>query len=587
MTAIFARCYECCRGVAFVALLAAATASAQTVNGKIVAKSDGAPVPAPAPQPVAGAIVALLDSAGHLVMSKLAEDGGGFSFLAPSAGRYSVRVDRVGFRSTVTAPFLVRQADTVDVPITIVSESVSLRAIVVSADRRCLVRPQEGVATAALWSEARKALNATQLTQLAQAAAKSRRDPHRFAVRWRKFKRDLEPRTLESMHDEQVELEGEAVTPFVSADPEMLARDGYVSGTIERGSTFYAPDAAILLSDRFLDTHCFRLEAADRDRRDDLIGLAFEPVSLTSDLPTGRVDVRGVLWLDRASAELRYMEYTYVNLPIEANTRHAGGRLEFRPLPDGRWIVWRWYIRTPGLERHRVSLNSQTSDWRTEIARIHEDGAELLEVMPTGTPRVTRATLRGHVVDSLRGRAMTGVRVFLSGTSFAASTEADGSYLIESVPPGRYTASFIAPGLDSLLIDPPAQELSLSAGEDKRVDMAIPSLRTVSRDLCAAPLADSASVIRGIVRDSGMVIAGVQVRADWSVVLRAGTNGLRSQAVSLETTTTTGGRYSLCGLPAATRITLRASRGRAVTTSALRPLVPGELRRADLALRAP
>lgn len=579
MTAIVARCYECCRGVACVTILGASIARAQTVNGEIATQSGGVL------KPVAGAIVALLDSSGRVVTSKLAEDGGSFSFLAPSAGRYSVRVDRVGFRSSVTAPFLVRQADSVDVPITIVSENVSLRAIIVSADRRCLVRPQEGVATAELWSEARKALNATQLTQLAQAASKSRRDPHRFAVRWRTFKRDLEPHTLTPIRDEQVELEGETVTPFVSADPEMLARDGYLSGTIETGGTYYAPDAAILLSDRFLDTHCFRLQAADRDRRDDLIGLAFEPVGLTSHVRAGHVDVRGVLWLDRTSAELRYMEYTYVNLPIEANTQQAGGRLEFRPLPDGRWIVWRWYIRTPGLERQRISLNSQTSDWRTEVARIHENGAELLEVMPTGTRRVTLASLRGRVVDSLRGTAMIGVRVFLSGTSFAASTEADGSYRIDSVPPGRYTASFIAPGLDSLLIDPPAHELSLSAGEDKRVDMAVPSLRTVSRDLCAVPLADSASMIRGIVRDSGMAIAGVQVRAEWSEVLRAGANGLRTQPVWLETTTTSGGRYSLCGLPAATRITLRARRGRAATTSAQHPLGQGELRRVDLALR--
>src|SRR5207253_4456488 len=112
---------------------------------------------------------------------------------------------------------------------------------------------------------------------------RSRRDPHRFLVRWRKFKRNLEARTLEPITNEQAELTGEAVTPFVSADPELLARDGYVDGDLERGATFYAPDAAILLSDRFLDSHCLRVQAPPEDRRDDLIGLAFEPTRLTGD----------------------------------------------------------------------------------------------------------------------------------------------------------------------------------------------------------------------------------------------------------------------------------------------------------------
>src|SRR5206468_8097796 len=140
--------------------------------------------------------------------------------------------ERVGFRTSTTPALLVRQGETIEMPIALAGEGVSLRAIVVSADRRCLVRPQEGVATAQLWNEARKALNATQLTQLAQAAARTGRDAHRFAVRWRKFKRDLDRMTLDPIRNEQFELEGEAVTPFVSADPELLARDGYVAGDI-------------------------------------------------------------------------------------------------------------------------------------------------------------------------------------------------------------------------------------------------------------------------------------------------------------------------------------------------------------------
>ena len=251
MRGSIARCTVTRSALACTALLVARIASAQTVSGRVIARTDGAAVP--------GAIVALLDSSGRAVMTRLAEDAGTFRFDAPSEGRYAVRVERVGFRSTTTAQFLVRRGETVELPIRITGEGLSLRAVVVNADRRCLVRPQEGVATAQLWSEARKALSATQLTAMAQATAKARRDPHRFAVRWRNFKRDLDPQTLDALHTEQFELEGETVTPFVSANADSLARDGYMAGDLERGGTFYAPDANILLSDRFLDTLCFRL----------------------------------------------------------------------------------------------------------------------------------------------------------------------------------------------------------------------------------------------------------------------------------------------------------------------------------------
>jgi hypothetical protein len=487
----------------------------------------------------------------------------------------------------MSSPFFVGQGETIDLPIAIASESVSLRAIVVNADRRCLVRPQEGVATAQLWNEARKALSATQLSQFAQAAANAGRDPHRFVVRWRRIKRDLEPNTLEVLHSEQFENEGETVTPFASADAEMLARNGYMTGDINTGMTYFAPDADILLSDQFLDSHCFRLQAPDGDRRDDLIGLAFEPIGLTNQGLSGRVDVRGVLWLDRPSAELRYMEYQYVNLPVEQINRHLGGSLEFRPLPDGRWIVWRWYIRTPLLVQRRMALTSQLTNWHTEIAKIREDGAELLEVMPAGTRRPTRATLHGAVIDSLSLAPMAGVRVFLSGTSYAAVTLSDGSYVIDSVPAGRYSASIIAPRLDSLLVDPPVREFSLSGGEDKRVDLAVPSLRTLSSRVCKQPMADGLSMILGVVRDSGVTAPDVQVRAEWTDFSKLGPNGVRSQTIWSETLTAKSGRYSLCGIPSGKAITVSAVRGRASVAIPQRPVAPGEVRRVDLMLRKP
>ena len=579
MRSLFADVAHNAVAVVTLMLLAARLGDAQTVRGRVVAKTDGAPV--------SSAIISLVDTAGHTVATMLADDSGSFSFVAPRAGRYALRVERVGFLSANSSFRLLSQGEGPEVLITMTSEGVSLRAIMVSADRRCLVRPQEGVATAQLWSEARKALSTIQLTALAQAAAKGRRDPHRFLVRWRSMTRDLDPNSLAVLNIHEMIEVSETVRPFASADPDELAHHGYMIGNPDLGSTFFAPDADILLSDGFLDSHCFHLEAPQADRRDDLIGLAFEPVRLTADRGSLQVDVRGVLWLDRATAELRYMEYHYVNLPPEETTRHAGGLLEFRPLPDGRWVVWRWYIRVPVLTSRRVEVNSALSDWHTEIAKIHESGAELLEVMPAGTHRTTVGSLRGTVIDSLSGVTMAGVRVFLSGTSFAAVTRSDGTYLIDSIPPGRYDVSIIAPRFDSLLLDPPVRAFTLMADENKRLDLASPGLNTLSSRACARPMADSLAMIVGFVRDTGVAAANARVRAEWTDDIVISLDHVRSQVSWSEAMTSKDGRYWVCGVPPRKEITLRVVHGSGSVAIPARPVHPGEVRRLDITLRKP
>jgi len=553
----------------------------QVIGGRVTAKADGAAV--------AGAIVSLADSTGRVLTTKLANDAGLYTLTAPAAGRYTVRVERVGFRSAASAVTAVRQGETINLPMIVDTEGVSLRALRVSADRRCIVRPQEGLAVAQLWNEARKALSATELTQLAQTAAKTRRDPHRFTVRFRKFSRDLDPHSFIAMREDGFEVEAEAITPFVAADPELLVRDGYIVGELGVERTYYAPDASILLSDRFLDTHCFQLQEAARDKRDALIGLAFEPLRLTTREHAQPVEVRGVLWLDRATAELRYMEYSYANLSLEERDSHAGGQMEFRPLPDGRWIVWRWYIRMPRYQRKRTASDGiRPSEERLELVMLREEGAEITSVMPPNANRTRQAVLRGTVFDSLRGGTLGGVRVFLSGTSLSAITDSTGSYVIDSVPPGRYVASVLTPRLDSLLLDPPSRSVTLSAGEEKALDFSLPSFRTLATRLCSGAASDSVSLILGVIRDtSSATAAGATVRAEWTEVLRRGMNGLQSQPVTNETTSTAGGRYALCGLPSEKRLTIRARQGGQVVTTQQPPAARGEVRRLDLTLRKP
>jgi hypothetical protein len=97
----------------------------------------------------------------------------------------------------------------------------------------------------------------------------------------------------------------------------------------------------VLLSDDFLDTHCFRMVRAEKDRPG-AVGLGFEPVK-------GRrvPEIKGTLWVDRGSAELRMLDYEYVNVPSAVRTPGLGGRSEFARLATGDWIIKDWYIRLP------------------------------------------------------------------------------------------------------------------------------------------------------------------------------------------------------------------------------------------------
>jgi carboxypeptidase family protein len=557
---------------------------AQVIRGRITVRGTN--------EPVASGIASLVDSAGRVMGTTLADDHGSFILTAPASGRYAVRAERVGFRSVTTPLHDIVFGQTIEVNVAVSGENVTLRGIKVTADRRCVVRPTEGLAAAQLWDEARKALNATALTQMAQATARQRRDPHRFTVRIRKFVRTLEPRTLAERHARAYEVEGESITPFMSHEPERLAREGYVVGGQEAGMTFYAPDATVLLSDSFLDGHCFRVQAPGRGRRDDLIGLAFEPVpriTRLENLQSRYVDVRGVLWLDRSTAELRYMEYDYANLRLEVPAEDVGGQIEFRPLPDGRWVVWRWYIRMPRLERQRIGdpLTATATGWRVGLNSIEEEGGEILEVLPPGSRRVGPAAVTGVVYDGLRPGPMSGARVFLSGTSFAASTGPDGRYRIDSVPPGRYTVSVLATRFDSLLLDAPMKQVAVSAGEDTEADFGIPEPATLYARWCTGvPMADTLGVVLGIVRDtSALLAAGVKVTVEWSNYSKPQPDRLAIRPITVEGTTGRDGRYALCGLPTRRPVTVRASRDRSLLASSQIRLEPGEVRRVDLSLK--
>ncbi|HLL84189.1 MAG TPA: carboxypeptidase-like regulatory domain-containing protein [Longimicrobium sp.] len=419
--------------------------ASQTVSGTLVRADGGAPL--------AGATVTLLDEQGRPVAAASSRADGGFTLTAPAAGRYRVRADRVGHASTTSAAVALAAGETFTLRLEAGGRGVQLEGIKATAgDRGCVVNPRAGARTAAVWEEARKVLSATRLSE--------RNANTVYTIR--RFRREMDGATAMTRSAQEDTTRGRSVVPFRSLPPEELARDGYVRRE-GRENVFFAPDAQVLLSDEFLDGHCFRVVPGSGAAAG-MIGLAFEPVRGRR-LP----DVQGTLWLDPASAELRFMEFAYTGLAGIATDEGWGGTVEFDQTGAGTWIVNRWTLRLPVVGRMVDSRGRNLPNARAGVVGISEVGAEVLGV---GAPAAA-GVVTGTVFDSTRARPLAGAVVRLAGTGHTATTDAFGAFRIAEVPAGRYEVEFSHPRADSLQWKPVAAEVAVAAGESA-VQLSLP-----------------------------------------------------------------------------------------------------------------
>ncbi|HEX2190288.1 MAG TPA: carboxypeptidase regulatory-like domain-containing protein [Longimicrobiaceae bacterium] len=465
-----------------LALLAAArTLDAQTVRGALTEAESG--------RPVAGAFVLLLDTAGKQVAGSYTDADGSFLVQAPAAGSYTLRAERVGQGSVRTAALQLAAGQTVEQWLEMPGQAVQLEGLVVQAEkRRCATLPEAGAQTAAVWEETRKALSSTAWTNSRRLL--------RYTLQQSTRQMNAASSRVEAERSEQTS--GLAGSPFVAVPVERLVSEGFVREDAD-SAIYYAPDAQVLLSDEFLQTHCFRVQQGGGQERG-LAGLAFEPVRGRR-LP----DIRGVLWLDPATAELRHLEYTYTGLDLSGPVDRLGGRVEFERLPSGEWIVPRWRIRMPVLRQDSVKLGMQ---WhvRRRVASLTEVAGEVLEVRTAGGDLIrstARAALAGTVWDSTRAAPLAGARVRLVGTSLEGSTDAEGRFRIDGVPEGRYSVDFTHPRADSLEYFP--RPATVDVGRDApALQLAVPPLHSVLAARCTpAERRAGTGVVAGVVRQEG------------------------------------------------------------------------------------
>lgn len=274
-----------------------------------------------------GALLALIDASDRVVAEGLSSENGGRMLAAP-AGTYRVRVRRIGFQPFFSGPVVIPRSG--ELAILVESPRVVLSSVLVTAKSRCRKIDGDTQILSVLWSEITKALRASQLTMDDVAAVGSA---------WT-YRKEVDDDGRVVANDTTI-IQLKNKKPFGAPSPSRLAQDGYVSGDQFKGWEYSAPDEAVLLSQEFQATHCFRAQRSAK--RPAQIALAFEP------LPGREIpDIAGSIWLDEATSELRDITFQYANAGLLSKFE-AGGATRFRRMKSGAWLVDRWHLRAPRL----------------------------------------------------------------------------------------------------------------------------------------------------------------------------------------------------------------------------------------------
>ena len=333
-----------------LASLCAGAAAAQTVQGRVVELGDQ--------EPVAGALIALVDSAGGEVARGATSPSGGFVLAAGKSGRYHILIRQIGQQPWRSAPFALAAGATYPVTFQVEVRPYQLPTLTVEASRsRCGARPGESGALGALLDAADVAL------QLARTGER------RLAFSTATYVKVLDPdlRVLDSANTGGTRL---ARWPIESADPDSLRAWGFVrqppsseratTADVELGPIYYGPDARVLFSDWFLADNCFRVEEDAG-----VLEVKFAP-----ERQGDQATIEGRLSIDRGSMELRRLDFEYVGLPRWVPKGKAGGFVELRRLRDGAWVPRAWLLRAPQALRSAGSSRLRLKGWVETGGRV-------------------------------------------------------------------------------------------------------------------------------------------------------------------------------------------------------------------------
>lgn len=308
----------------------------------------------------------------------LTSASGAFQIVAPSPGRYQYRVAAIGFQPRPPALIDV-PADGLVLP-DIVLATTLLRLpdlVAVGRGRFCGKSGLADDTFSQLLESAHSAL------QIMETTIESRQVAFQVAV--------INTSTLYGaiMNVEVADTFVQPLTrwPVQSIAPDTLRLVGFgrlLEPGVEATREYYGPDARVLFSDWFLDSHCFTVDKPKKKGPTDSLYLRFAP-SRKSKL----IDVSGELVLDARNLALLQFSFRLTNLPNWMPDEAAGGYMEFSRLDSGLWMTRTWAIWAPragiapGRGRLSVAGIVEKYGWVTKVF----SGSDTIVIAPRDTLR--------------------------------------------------------------------------------------------------------------------------------------------------------------------------------------------------------
>jgi hypothetical protein len=504
----------------------------QTVTGAVLDSTTSAPL--------SGVLVSLLDLNGERVRATLSDEAGRFYFGLDRFGRYSLRAERIGLEPMTSASFDVLSTNPHFERLLVGARAVEIAGLVVdSRVQQCRLDSDEALQIQRWWRDVRTALD---VSSVVQSSGLAQFEIGRFQREW---DAPLD-RVVADISRAEVSV---SARPFASAEARFLSEGGFVQGDLAGQREYYAPDAEVLLSSTFLAQHCFSIAKSDSGDPT-LVGLAFEPTR-DHDVP----DIRGTIWVDSTTAELRTLDFLYTTLG-DVPDNEAGGSVSFEYLPSGAWIVSYWYIRMP-----KFGLRERRNRSELVLLGYVDVGGE---VSPLATGAISmessavQGAIRGVVWDSIRGRGLADATISVFGTRLEVKTDGDGRFYLPEVPAGSHRLTFFhddteAWGLGSTLVS-----VTVEADNETSARMSIPTFRQVASVICLGSGSEAATVLTGMLVDAqGEGLSNRPLKMTWPV---DHSSGLTLQE-SLEARTGSDGRFVVCQIPGAAEVSVSVGMG--------------------------
>lgn len=514
-------------------------------------------------EPLAGVLVAAL-GAGNAVGPTALANGDGVALVhLTGSGAHRLLIRHIGF-APVTTDSIVAPASGATLDVVIPSHRITLSTVHVVGNPACTAQAASPSAGAdGAWTAVRDALEASALT----------RDQRLVTTEALRFQRQL--RIDGTVDYADTTLRGRSGDrPFVAPAPAILERDGYFKQHDDGSENFFAPDEAVILSPGFTRRHCVTVfPDVRRDSTGTQVALAFVP----RDRDT-RPEIKGLIWLDSATSELRRVDFEYVRVPLPAAADSLGGSVVFQHLASGAWIVSAWTLRVPRwrmVDRRSLYV---LLDGYNEVG----GSAAAIRDLATPGPLVPRV-IAGTVFDSVGHRPLAGAHVHLTDLARDVTTDSLGDFRFDSVRAGVHTLWVDHPALDSLGLFSLATRVDATPQVVSNTVLAVPSFATLWQRACGSPArtADAEGFVFGTVHADSVRAP----EAGTTVTITSVADSARDARMSRVTVAAdSAGNYAACGLPRAALFTISAAHGTVATVPARFRLGAAAIVRRDLTL---